>query len=88
MRNAVAGTHKKASARIRNIKIHDLIPNCYSQQRTRPTVMLRQPTAGNGLGIAMKTNLLLLAILYLLGTSSFAAANPFDDAVAAYDRGD
>jgi TPR repeat protein len=30
----------------------------------------------------------LLAILYLLGTSSFAAANPFDDASAAYERGD
>jgi TPR repeat protein len=30
----------------------------------------------------------LLAILYLLGTSSFAASNPFDDAVAAYERGD
>ena len=36
----------------------------------------------------MKTNLLLLAILYLLGTSSFAASNPFDDASAAYERGD
>ncbi|MGH7871012.1 MAG: hypothetical protein ACREQO_02205, partial [Candidatus Binatia bacterium] len=43
---------------------------------------------GNGMGIAMKTNLLLLAILYLLGTSSFAASNPFDDASAAYERGD
>ncbi|MDZ4347552.1 MAG: tetratricopeptide repeat protein [Candidatus Binatia bacterium] len=32
--------------------------------------------------------LLLLAILYLLGTSSFAASNPFDDAIAAYERGD
>jgi TPR repeat protein len=31
---------------------------------------------------------LLLAILYLLGTGSFAAANPFDDASAAYARGD
>ena len=50
--------------------------------------MLRQPTVGNGMGIAMKTNLLLLAILYLLGTSSFAASNPFDDASAAYERGD
>src|SRR5215475_13431678 len=30
----------------------------------------------------------LLAILYLLGTSSFAASNPFDDASAAYQRGD
>jgi TPR repeat protein len=30
----------------------------------------------------------LLAVLYLLGTSSFAAANPFDDASAAYERGD
>jgi TPR repeat protein len=38
--------------------------------------------------IAMKTNLLLLAVLYLLGTSSFAASNPFDDASAAYERGD
>ena len=50
--------------------------------------MLRQPTVGNGMGIAMKTNLLLLAIFYLLGTSSFAASNPFDDASAAYERGD
>ena len=33
-------------------------------------------------------NSLLLAILCLLGTSSFAAANPFDDASAAYERGD
>jgi TPR repeat protein len=33
-------------------------------------------------------NSLLLAILYLLGTSSFAASNPFDDARAAYERGD
>ena len=33
-------------------------------------------------------NSLLLVILYLLGTSSFAAANPFDDASAAYERGD
>jgi TPR repeat protein len=33
-------------------------------------------------------NSLLLAILYLLGTSSFAAADPFDDASAAYERGD
>ena len=31
---------------------------------------------------------LLLAILYFLGTSSFAASNPFDDASAAYERGD
>src|SRR5262245_32356090 len=30
----------------------------------------------------------LLAILYLLGTSSLAASNPFDDASAAYQRGD
>jgi len=30
----------------------------------------------------------LLAVLYLLGTSSFAASNPFDDASAAYERGD
>ena len=36
----------------------------------------------------MKTNLLLLAILYLLGACSFAASNPFDDASAAYERGD
>ena len=50
--------------------------------------MLRQPTVGNGMGIAMKTNLLLLAILYLLGSCSFAVANPFDDASAAYERGD
>src|SRR6185437_4220832 len=38
--------------------------------------------------ISMKIKLLLLAILYILGTSSFAAANPFDDASAAYERGD
>ena len=50
--------------------------------------MLNQSTVGNGMGIARKTNLLLLAIFYLLGISSFAAANPFDDASAAYDRGD
>jgi hypothetical protein len=39
----------------------------------------------------LSTNLLLLAILFLLGTivtSSFAASNPFDDASAAYERGD
>src|SRR5690349_10582215 len=36
----------------------------------------------------MKTTLLFLAFFYLLGTSSFAAANPFDDASAAYERGD
>src|SRR5688572_26772174 len=30
----------------------------------------------------------LLAILYVLGTISFAASNPFDDALAAYERGD
>src|SRR5258706_4346229 len=30
----------------------------------------------------------LLAILYLLGAISFAAANPFDDASTAYERGD
>ena len=36
----------------------------------------------------MKTNLLLLAILFFLGTSSFAASSPFDDASAAYERGD
>jgi uncharacterized protein len=40
------------------------------------------------MGIIVKTNLLLVAILYCLGTSSFAASNPFDDASAAYDRGD
>ena len=34
------------------------------------------------------STLLLLAILYLLGTSSFAAASLFDDASAAYERGD
>jgi TPR repeat protein len=33
-------------------------------------------------------NSLLLAILCLLGISSFASANPFDDAAAAYERGD
>ena len=49
-----------------------------------------QPTVGNGMGIAMKSNLLLLAIFYLLGTStsSFAASTLFDDASAAYERGD
>ena len=31
---------------------------------------------------------LLLATLYLLGTASFAASSPFDDASAAYERGD
>ena len=36
----------------------------------------------------MKTNLLLLVILYLFGASSFAASNSFDDASAAYERGD
>ena len=36
----------------------------------------------------MKSNLLLLAILYFLATSSFAASNPFDDAIAAYERDD
>ena len=30
----------------------------------------------------------LLAILFFLGTISFAASNPFDDAIAAYERGD
>ena len=30
----------------------------------------------------------LFAILCFLGASSFAAANPFDDASAAYERGD
>src|SRR5687768_17366071 len=30
----------------------------------------------------------LLAILYFLGTTSFAASNPFDDALATYERGD
>src|SRR5215471_4224598 len=33
-------------------------------------------------------NSLLLAILCLLATSSFAASTPFDDASAAYERGD
>ena len=49
---------------------------------------VRQPTVGNGMGIAMKFKLILLAFIYLLGTSSFAASNPFDDASAAYERGD
>ena len=40
------------------------------------------------MGTAMKTNLLLLVILYLFGASSFAASNSFDDASAAYERGD
>jgi TPR repeat protein len=30
----------------------------------------------------------LLAILFFLGTTSFAASNPFDNALAAYERGD
>ena len=50
--------------------------------------MLSQTTAGNEIRITIKTNLLLLAILYFLGTSSFAASSPFDDASAAYERGD
>jgi TPR repeat protein len=50
--------------------------------------MLSQPTVSNGMGIAMKTKLLLLAILYLAGTSGFAASSPFDEARAAYERGD
>src|ERR671919_1878740 len=33
-------------------------------------------------------NSLLLAIFYLLCITSFAASNPFDDASAAYARGD
>lgn len=33
-------------------------------------------------------NSLLLAMLCVLATSSFAAANPFDDATAAYERGE
>jgi hypothetical protein len=83
---AVAGTHKEQA---RKLKISRFKTSQFdSQQRTRATVMLRQPTVGNGMGIAMKSNLLLLAILYLLGTSSFAASNPFDDASAAYERGD
>jgi uncharacterized protein len=40
------------------------------------------------MAIIIKTSLLLLAMLYFLGTSSFAASNPFDDASAAYERGD
>jgi uncharacterized protein len=36
----------------------------------------------------MKTKLLLLAVACLLGTGSFAASSPFDDASAAYERGD
>ena len=36
----------------------------------------------------MKTKLLLLAIFCLFGTSGFAASTPFDDASAAYQRGD
>ncbi len=59
-----------------------------SQRRTRATVMLRQPTGGHGMGITVKTKLLLLAIFYFLGTSCFAASSPFDDARAAYERGD
>ena len=50
-------------------------------------VMARRPI-GNGMRIVIKTNLLLLAILYLLGTGSFAASNTFDEASAAYERGD
>jgi hypothetical protein len=80
----VAATHKEQA---RKLKISLFKTSQFDrQQRTRATV--RQPTVGNGTGIAMKTNLLLLAILYSLGTSSFAASNPFDDASAAYERGD
>jgi len=38
--------------------------------------------------LSVKTSLLVLAILYFLAASSFAASSPFDDAVAAYERGD
>jgi TPR repeat protein len=38
--------------------------------------------------LAFFNNSLLLAILYLLAISSLAAANPFDDASAAYEHGD
>jgi len=77
---------ERASSKIKNFTIQDLsirhstADSCNSHA---------QPThLGNGMRIAMKTNLHLLAILYLLGTSSFAASNPFDDASAAYERGD
>jgi tetratricopeptide (TPR) repeat protein len=63
-------------------------PEFESQRRTRATVVLRHITVGNGMGIAMKVHLLMLAMLCALATSSFAAANPFDDATAAYERGD
>jgi uncharacterized protein len=36
----------------------------------------------------VKTKLLCLAVIYLLGSGSFAAATPFDDASAAYERGE
>ncbi len=40
------------------------------------------------MGSALKTNLILPAIFYLFGASSFAASSSFDEASAAYERGD
>ncbi len=66
----------------------------FKPMQKRPSVKkllataLMQPTVVNDMRIAMKIALLLLAILYLLGTGGFAASNPFDDARAAYERGD
>jgi TPR repeat protein len=82
--HAVVGTHNEQAGKLKISRFKTA--QFDNQQRTQATV--RQPTAGDGIGIAMKTNLLLLAIIYLLGTSSFAASNPFDDASAAYERGD
>jgi hypothetical protein len=49
--------------------------------RAHPSTVLR------AIGIRAFFNS-LLAILFFLGTISFAALNPFDDASAAYERGD
>ncbi len=80
--DAVARTHKEQA---RKLKIHDQEITTVNRGIMQT---VRQSTVGNGMANAMKTNLLLLAFIYLLGTSSFAASNPFDDASAAYERGD
>ena len=49
--------------------------------RAHPSTVLR------AIGIRAFFNS-LLAILFFLGTISFAASNPFDDAIAVYERGD
>ena len=82
--HAVAGTHNEQAGKLKISRFKTA--QFDNQHRTHATV--RQPTVGNGMANAMKTNLLLLAIIYLLGTSSFAASNPFDDASAAWQRGD